>query len=138
MMQAMSDAVDRGRRFARNVFLGAGLFGLAVLLPLYFLEERIGRDYPPPITHPEQFYGFVGLAAVWQLAFLLIASDVVRYRPLMPIAVAEKAAFATPTFLLFATGRVAGAITVVAGLDALLGLLFLAAYRATRPDPPVL
>ena len=129
-------APDRGRRFARRVFLGAGIYGLVVLLPQYFLEQQIGRDYPPPITHPEHFYGFVGLAVVWQLVFLLIAGDVVRYRPLMPIAVAEKAAFAIPTFLLFAAGRVAAATTAVAGLDALLGLLFLAAYRATRPEVP--
>jgi hypothetical protein len=138
MMQAMSDAVDRGRTFARRVFLGAGIYGLVVLLPQYFLEERIGRDYPPPITHPEHFYGFVGLALVWQLAFLLIARDVIRYRPLMPIAVAEKAAFAIPTFLLFASGRVAAATTAVAGIDAVLGIFFLAAYLATRPEAPVL
>jgi purine-cytosine permease-like protein len=138
MMQAMSDAVDRGRIFARRVFLGAGIYGLVVLLPQYFLEDRIGRDYPPPITHPEHFYGFVGLALVWQLAFLLIASDVIRYRPLMPIAVAEKAAFAVPTFLLFASGRVAAATTAVAGIDAVLGIFFLAAYLATRPEAPVL
>ena len=125
-------------RFARRVFLFAGVYGLVVLLPQYVLEERIGRDYPPPITHPEHFYGFIGLAVVWQLAFLLIASDVVRYRPLMPIAVAEKAVFAIPTFMLFAQGRVAGATAAVAGIDALLGLLFLAAWRATRPAPPVL
>ena len=87
---------------------------------------------------PEHFYGFVGLAVVWQLAFLLIARDVVRYRPLMPIAVAEKAAFAIPTFVLFTQGRVAAATTAVAGIDAVLGLLFLAAYLATRPDAPVL
>jgi hypothetical protein len=138
MMLAMSDAVDRGRTFARRVFLGAGIYGLVVLLPQYFLEQQIGRDYPPPITHPEHFYGFVGLAVVWQLAFLLIARDVVRYRPLMPLAVAEKAAFAIPTFMLFASGRVAAATTAVAGLDAVLGALFLAAYLATRPAPPVL
>jgi hypothetical protein len=138
MMLAMSDAVDRGRTFARRVFLGAGIYGLVVLLPQYFLEQQIGRDYPPPITHPEHFYGFVGLAVVWQLAFLLIARDVVRYRPLMPLAVAEKAAFAIPTFMLFASGRVAAATTAVGGLDAVLGALLLAAYLATRPAPPVL
>jgi purine-cytosine permease-like protein len=124
---------DAGRRFARRVFLGAGSYGIVVLLPQYFLEAQIGRDYPPPITHPEHFYGFVGLALVWQLAFLLVASDVARYRSLMPIAAAEKAAFAAPTFVLFALGRVAAAITAVAAIDALLGVLFLIAYRATRP-----
>jgi len=138
MIPAMGDSAtssqsDRGRRFARRVFLAAGAYGLVVLLPQYFLEDLIGRAYPPPITHPEHFYGFVGLALVWQLAFLLIASDPIRYRPLMPIAVLEKAAFAIPTFLLFAAGRVAAATTAVAGLDALLGVLFVAAWRATRP-----
>jgi hypothetical protein len=63
MMQAMSDAVERGRRrFARNVLRGAGL----------------------------------------------------------------------------AWGRVAAATTAVAGLDAGLGVFFLAANPATRPAPPPL
>jgi len=131
-------SVDRGRKFARRVFLFAGIYGLVVLLPQYFLEDQIGRDYPPPITHPEHFYGFVGVAVAWQLAFLTIARDVVRFRPLMVAAVVEKASFAVPAFWLFASGRVAAATTAVAGFDAVLGLLFVAAYRATRPDPPVL
>lgn len=37
--------------FACRTFPGAGLYGLVVLLPMYFLEGRIGRDTPPPITH---------------------------------------------------------------------------------------
>jgi hypothetical protein len=73
---------------------------------------------------------------VWQLAFLLIASDVTRYRPLMPIAVAEKAAFAIPTFILFGLGRVAAATTAVAGIDAVLAVLFFAAWRRLRPEAP--
>lgn len=133
-MSAARAAAVRGHRFARHVFLAAGSYGLVVLLPQYFLEARIGRDYPPAITHPEHFYGFIGLAVVWQFAFLLIASDVVRFRPLMPIAVAEKAAFAIPTFILFALGRVPAATTAVAGIDAVLGLLFFAAWRGLRPE----
>jgi hypothetical protein len=50
----------------------AGVYGLVVLLPLYALEAWIGVDDPPPITHPEFYYGFVGVAAAWQVAFLLI------------------------------------------------------------------
>jgi hypothetical protein len=128
----------RGQTFARRVFLFAGVYGLVVLLPQYFLEERIGRDYPPPITHPEHFYGFIGVAVAWQIAFLIISRDVVRFRPLMLAAIVEKASFALPTFVLLANGRVAAATAAVAGLDALLGLLFLAAWRATRSAPPVL
>jgi hypothetical protein len=39
--------------FAKRVFLIAGVYGVLVLAPQYFLEARIGRDFPPPITHPE-------------------------------------------------------------------------------------
>jgi len=47
-------------RFARRVYTVAGIYGLIVMLPQYFLEDRIGRDTPPPITHPEHFYGSSG------------------------------------------------------------------------------
>ena len=59
-------------RFARRVYTVAGIYGLIVMLPQYFLEDRIGRDTPPPITHPEHFYGFIGVVIAWQLAFLVI------------------------------------------------------------------
>ena len=32
--------------FAKRVFLIAGVYGLLVLVPQYFMEERIGRDTP--------------------------------------------------------------------------------------------
>lgn len=53
--------------FARRVFTGAAVYGLAVLLPQYFMEGRVGRDFPPPITHPEHFCGFIGVAFAWQV-----------------------------------------------------------------------
>jgi hypothetical protein len=49
-------------RFPRRLFRLAGMYGLIVMLPQYFLERRIGVDQPPPISHPEYFYGFIGLA----------------------------------------------------------------------------
>ena len=79
--------------FARRVFRFAGIYGLIVLPPQYFLETRIGRDAPPPITHPEFFYGFLGVAIAWQVAFLIIALDPRRYRPLMLAGVIEKSSF---------------------------------------------
>jgi len=48
-------------KFARVVFLVAGIYGLIVLLPQYFLEAKVGLDSPPPITHPEFYYGFIGV-----------------------------------------------------------------------------
>jgi hypothetical protein len=117
--------------FARRVFLAAGVYGLAVLVPLYFLEGLIGRDAPPAITHPEFFYGFVGVGVAWQVAFLVIARDPARFRPLMIPAVLEKASFGFAVLALFAAGRVPVPVLLGALIDLLLGALFVAAYLGT-------
>jgi len=60
------------------------------LTPLYFMFDLIGRNDPPPITHPGFFYGFVGIGLAWQVAFIIIATDPVRFRPLMIPCILEK------------------------------------------------
>ncbi len=92
--------------FAKWTFRLAGIYGLLVLVPMYFFEQKIGRDFPPAITHPEHFYGFLGVAVAWQFAFLLLAQDPVRYRPLMLVAVLEKAGYGIATVVLFSLGRI--------------------------------
>lgn len=123
--------------FARRVFFWAGIYGILALAPLYLLEREIGRWAPPAITHPEHFYGFVGVALAWQLAFLLIARDPLRYRPLMPVAIVEKLLFGPVVFLLYAQGRVAPIALPAGAADLVLALLFYLSYRRTRePAPP--
>jgi hypothetical protein len=117
--------------FARRVFFWAAVYGVLVLLPQYFLEARLGRDFPPPITHPEQFYGFIGVALAWQLAFFVIASDVRRFRPLMPVAVLEKLSFGVAAAALFAQGRAATPVLAAGLVDLALAAAFVSAYRAT-------
>jgi hypothetical protein len=72
---------------------------------LYFLEAKTGRDYPPAITHPEYYYGFVGIALVFQFVFLIIARNPVKYRALMPVSVLEKLSFVVPTVILYFQNR---------------------------------
>jgi hypothetical protein len=48
-------------KFAKLVFTIAGVYGILVILPQYFLEAKNGRDFPPPINHPEYYYGFIGV-----------------------------------------------------------------------------
>lgn len=121
--------------FARRVFLGAALYGLIVLLPQYAMEGRIGRDSPPPITHVEYFYGFIGIAIAWQLVFLLISRDPVRFRPIMPVAILEKLAFGVPAVLLYANDRLSAQMLGAGVIDLILGTLFLMAYLRTKePD----
>jgi hypothetical protein len=119
--------------FAKRCFLFAGIVGLLMLLPQYLLEDQIGRDYPPPITHPEQFYGFVGVAAAWQVAFLIIATDPIRFRPMMIAAVLEKLSFAIPSAVLFMKGRSPAVIFGAGMFDLFLGVLFALSYLRTAP-----
>ena len=77
--------------FARRVFMAAGIYGLLVLLPQYLLETKTGMDFPPAITHPEYYYGFIGVGVAWQVAFLLIARNPGGLRPLMIPAILVKA-----------------------------------------------
>ena len=119
-------------RFARRLFLIAGIYGLIVLLPQYFLEARTGRDFPPPITHPEYYYGFIGVAVAWQVLFLIISRDPVRYRAMMIPSVLEKATFGVAAVILFLTGRVPSLMLVFGLIDLTLGALFVAAYARTQ------
>ena len=117
--------------FARRVFAVAGWYGLVVMLPQYFLEGRIGKDYPPPITHPENFYGFIGVTVAWQLMFLVISKDPVRYRAAMIPAIVEKVTFVVAVAALFAQGRVAPVVVAPAAIDLVLGVLFAISLKLT-------
>ncbi|HXI02214.1 MAG TPA: hypothetical protein VNI57_03470 [Candidatus Saccharimonadales bacterium] len=118
-------------RFARIVFLCAGAWGFVVLVPLYFMLDTVGRAYPPPITHPDFYYGFVGVALIWQLLFLMIATDPLRFRPAMIAAVAEKLVYVVTLTALYAGGRIQAGQAAVAAPDLILGLLFVAAFVKT-------
>jgi hypothetical protein len=118
-------------KFARTVFLAAGLWGFLVLTPLYFMEQTIGQQSPPAVTHPEYYYGFLGVSLAWQVLFLLLASDPARYRPVMIPAILEKISFVLAGFVLYGTGRVAATMAVFAGLDLLWAVLFVVAFLKT-------
>jgi|SRR5882762_2049580 len=119
-------------RFAKVVFRIAGIWGLLVITPLYFMFDLIGRQDPPPITHPGFFYGFVGLALAWQVAFLFIARDPVRYRPLMIPSMIEKFSYSAAIVILVLQARMHCSDLVFAGTDLVLCALFVMAYVKTR------
>jgi hypothetical protein len=118
--------------YARRLFLIAGIYGLIVLPPMYFMERSIGEREPPAITHPEFFYGFVGVATAWQVAFLIIALDPVRYRLLMLPGILEKLGFGVAAIVLYAQGRLAAQMLAAGIGDLVFAVLFLAAYWMTR------
>jgi len=118
--------------FASRLFLFAGIYGILVLAPQYLAETGAGLALPEPIRNPEHFYGFVGLALVWQLVFILISRDVDRFRPLMLLAVLEKLAFGVPVLILYARDRVNTIVLAFGLVDLVLGVLFLAAFFSGR------
>src|SRR5712691_11613065 len=120
-------------KFAKIVFWIACIWGFLVLTPLYFMFDLIGQKDPPPITHPGFFYGFVGVALAWQVAFIVIATDTVRFRPLMIPSVLEKVSYGAAVIVLVLQGRMHQSDLVFAGTDLLLGVLFVIAYFKTPP-----
>jgi hypothetical protein len=124
--------MDKRHKFSARVFFGAGIYGVVTLLPQYFLEAKLGRDFPPPLNHPEHFYGFIGVALAWQFVFLLIARDVRRYRLLMLPAIVEKLSFGTAALALYAQGRVAAFVAGAGMIDLLLAVFFGLTFRASR------
>jgi len=117
--------------FARRVFFIAALWGLGVVPPMYFMEAKTGRDFPPAITHPEYYYGFVGVVVAFQVVFLVIAKDPVRYRGMMIPSILEKAGFAIAMPLLYLQHRIPPVILGFSLVDLLLGILFVVSYVRT-------
>ena len=109
----------------------AGIYGLVVLLPQYFLEGKNGRDFPPAITHPEYYYGFIGVALAWQVLFLIVSRDPSRYRQMMIPSVLEKASFGIAVVVLYLQHRVSVVLLGAGIIDLIFGLLFIVAYVRT-------
>lgn len=122
----------RGVRFARIVYLAAGIVGLIEIVPLYFYEAALNRTQPPPITHPEFYYGFVGVTLAWQVAFLVIARDPLRFRPLMPVSWIEKLLYPVAVGWLYSAGRTRVEMVPPAMLDLVWLALFVVAWVWTR------
>jgi hypothetical protein len=124
-------------KFARITFRIAGIWGVLTLTPLYFIFNLIGQKDPPPITHPAFFYGFIGAALAWQIAFFVIATDPARYRGLMIPAVLEKFSYGSAVMILVAQGRMRSSDLAFGVIDLLIGTLFAVAYLKTpRHESP--
>jgi hypothetical protein len=118
-------------KFAKSVFLWAGVAGIVALTPAYFLLNFLSARIPPPFTHPVFYYGLIAVVQVWHAAFCWISTDPVRFRPIMLFAVMEKVVFVLVAVALWLDGRAVTALLLVAAADFLLGVLFLAAFFKT-------
>jgi hypothetical protein len=126
----------RTDRFSQLVFLLAGIIGLIELLPLYFYETTLSRTQPPPLTHPDFYYGFLGVAVAWQVAFVIMSRDPLRYQPLLPALFLEKLLYPVGTYVLYMHSRLPSATTLIAASGDLVWLaLFVAVWVKLRRFP---
>jgi len=119
-------------KFARLVFLMAGIWGVLIIAPLYFLLDVVGRQAPPAVTHPEFYYGFVTVTLMWQVAFFVIATDPARYRALMIPPALAKVGYVIMIVILHLQGRVARDQLFFASTDFVLAILFVAAFMKAK------
>lgn len=117
-------------RAARLIFAVAGVYGLIVLLPLFFAEPWL----EPPPSRPEDYYGFLGAAAAMQLVYLTIARNPFRYRALMPIGALAKLSFFATILVLVLQGRTSVPALLLAGIDGLIGFAFLFAWHRSASE----
>ena len=123
-------------KFASVVFRVAAGWGLLVLVPLFFMFDGGGIEARPPFTYPQAYFGFLCVTLAWQLAFWVIGSDPVRFRPLMIPSMIEKFGFVLALAVLYALGRVGSREVLPAVPDLVLGVLFVAAHVKTQPSTP--
>jgi hypothetical protein len=119
-------------RFAKYVFITAGIWGIVVLTPLFWLVDVTGRRYPPPADYPQFFYGFLFVAMAWQIAFLVIGANPIRFRPFMIPAIIEKLGYVSTLAILYSQSRISSIDTQPILPDLLLGILFIASFVKTR------
>ena len=117
--------------FARRVFTVAWVYGFLSLVPMYFMEGWYMERVPPALTHPEFYYGFIGVALAWQVLFVLIAREPARLRPAMLPAVLEKLGWGIAVPVLVLQGRTSSFFVPAAAIDLVLGVLFVMAWRKT-------
>jgi hypothetical protein len=118
-------------KFAKVVFWIAGIWGVLVLTPLYFMFDAIGRQDPPAITHPGFYYGFISVGLAFQAVFVVIARDPLRFRLMMIPSVLEKFGYGASLMALYLQHRLHPSDLVFGGVDVLFGGLFLLAFFRT-------
>jgi hypothetical protein len=123
-------------KFAKYVFIIAGVWGIVVLTPFYWLVDVTGRRYAPPTEYPHFFYGFFAITMAWQFAFLVIGSNPIRFRALMVPSMFEKFSYVVTLVILYNQARISVADFQAAIPDVLLGILFVVAFVKTRVSKP--
>jgi hypothetical protein len=118
-------------KLAKWVFASAGVMGLLSTVPLLFDENLMG------VRQAEFYYGFVCLDICWQVLYLFISSDPIRYRPLMIPAFLAKGSGTIALTWLYLLARVSTQWIAIGAVDGVFAVFFAIAYWSTRDHPTV-
>ncbi len=124
-------------KFAKIVFWLAGIWGVLMFAPLYFIFDLVGRQEPPPITHPGFYYGFAAMALAWQFGFFVIAADPGRFRAMMIPGALGKFGWGIAVIVLYLQQRISAGDVALGIVDLVLAALFLLAFAKTPSRPTI-
>lgn len=115
-------------KFAKLVFLIGGILGLLSTVPLFFNESVIA----PELKHPEFYYGFIGINLMWQVLYIYISTNPLRFRPIMVVSFFVKILGVISVFWLIRIGRTDIWWYRIIFFDFLFAILFLLSFGLTR------
>ena len=101
----------------------------------FFSEYQIGINFPPVINHPEYFYGFLSITLAWQILFLFIAIDPVKYKLFIIPAMLEKYFYGATLIILYSQNRLPVMVLSSGIIDLILGILFAVAFFKSKEMP---
>lgn len=109
-------------KFARIVFYTASAVGALSAIPMYLMDGNY------------LYYATLAGLVAWQPAFFIIATDPIRYRPLMLAGMVEKLLWIGTLGFLYLRGAISALdFYRFVPFSLVLGVLFVAAYRKTSP-----
>jgi hypothetical protein len=94
---------------------------------MFFMERQLA----PAAAHPVFFYAWIGANLTWQILFLVLSTNPIRYRLMMLVCVLEKATAVVAIPWLYVVGRAGGIWVGAAVVDLVFAVLFVAAYGVT-------
>ena len=121
-------------KLARWVFLIAGILGLIPVVPLVYTTMVKGETIPPDFASMGVFFSVSVFQYVcWQISYIILARDPVRFRSMMiPAFFVEITAPFNPFWLFLYGFKFWISIAVV---DILLAILFVVAFWLTGREP---
>ncbi|HMN61454.1 MAG TPA: hypothetical protein PJ988_13865 [Anaerolinea sp.] len=117
-------------KIARWIFLAAGVLGLVPLAPIFYELARGGQDMLPDGGSMGLFiYIFLALYTFWQIFYLILAANPMRFRPMIILAFFVCAVTPFNTLWLYFYGMVVWQGIIIVSLA--FALLFLVAFWLT-------